>query len=152
MHSRSEGDGVLLVDALREKYCPEEEEEDPITGQRTGVEIRGEIREFARKSRPGGGTSPTRRACVFTFPSPPGFIPVQSLLAVVLERSGITHSGPRHELASLCPSVQRLSLGGNCISSWDAVSESVHSGITGITLLLFQVADNENYYTLIFIK
>ena len=53
----------------------------------------------------------------------PGVMPVRRLSMVVLERAGITHSGPGDELAELCPAVQQLCLGGNSISGWETVSQ-----------------------------
>lgn len=50
--------GILLVDALRSKYCPAEEED--AVHKETTVRDCGEVREFAIASRPGNAyrTSP----------------------------------------------------------------------------------------------
>ena len=53
----------------------------------------------------------------------PGAVPARRLSVVILERAGITHSGPGDELTELCPAVQELSLGGNSISGWETVSQ-----------------------------
>ena len=151
--------GILLVDALRSKYCPAEEED--AVHKETTVRDCGEVREFAIASRPGNAyrTSPRvplwpsglRRwfkapaismvwirvpplQFFFTSPFslghccavPAGRVPVGQLSTVVLERSGITHSGPGEELAELCPVVQQLCLGGNSISDWESVSVPNH--------------------------
>ena len=104
----------LLLEAIKQKYCPEEEDDLET------LPTHKPVKETATVYRPGANLYDRIAFRIHYLCA--GAIPVKKLTSVVLDNAAITRVVHFNELSELCPNVSELHLGLNQISSWNSVS------------------------------